>query len=172
MFTPQTGENLCGKRYSRITVDVDVTPADWSNPSDGNHNVFWLHRATKWAGNVFGYVNVFGPEKSIAKISSNADLAPKDIWAYSESAELSKGEKYHVHYTFDADRRTMEAVFSTRAGTPQETEHVRVQGAAPTGRIDSDGDSFFIYFGHPTGLRGPEVMTYGWLYSNLCVQIE
>ncbi len=163
---------LAAGRYARITVDLDVTPGNWARPADGNHNVFWLHRSTRWAGNVFGYVNIFGPDKDFAKISSNADLPSQNIWAFTKSTTFSKGEKYHVRYTFDADLRRMEAVFTTKTGTPQETEVARVEGTAPTGRIVADGDSFFIYFGHPTGLDGPEVPTYGWLYSNLCVQIE
>jgi hypothetical protein len=158
--------------YKKLTVDVDFTPSDWANPSNGNHNIFWLHRYTKWAGNVFGYVNLFGPGKNFAKMSSNADLPPQNMWAYTKNGNFSQGVRYHVKYIFNGNNRSMEAVFTSDTGTNQEQVIARVTGAAPTNKINANGGNFAIYFGHPTGLDGPEVPTYDWLYSNLCVQIE
>ena len=161
-----------GQIFTRLTVDVDFTPDDWGRPTDGNHAVFWLNRGERWAGNVFGYVNVFGPDKNFAKISTNADLRAGQIRAFKKSAVFEKGVKYHVHYVFDTTTRVMEAVFTVNTGTAAEEEVVRVTGTTTTNVIRTREPGFFLYFGHPTGTVGPEVPTYRWLYSDLCVQIE
>lgn len=161
-----------GQVFTRLTVDVDFTPDDWGNPSDGNHSVFWFHRAQRWAGNVFGYVNVFGPDRNIAKISTNADLPAGDIEAFTEAAEFEKGITYHVRFVYDTGLRLMEAVFTVSTGTPFEEEIARVTGRTTANAIRTEEPGFFIYFGHRAGSPGPEVATFDWLYANLCVQLE
>lgn len=161
-----------GQLFTRLVVDVEFVPGDWGEPANGNHAILWLNRTDRWAGNVFGYVNVFGPEKNIAKISTNADLRRGDIRAYTQDAVFEKGVRYHVHYEYDTSRRTMEAVFTAAPGTPDEREVARVTGATTARVIRSEEPGFFLYFGHPALSVGPEVPTYGWSYLNLCVQLE
>ena len=48
--------------FDKITLDLDVKHGAWNaNGSNENHAIFWLNRGDKWAQNVYGYVNVFGP---------------------------------------------------------------------------------------------------------------
>jgi hypothetical protein len=163
---------VAGQIFTRLTVDVDFTPDDWARPADGNHAVFWLNRGERWAGNVFGYVNVFGPDKNFAKISTNAGLPPGQIRAFKKTAFFEKGVKYHVHYVYDTTTRVMEAVFTVGTGTAAEEEVVRVTGTTTVNVIRTQEPGFFLYFGHPPDTAGPEVLTLNWLYSDLCVQIE
>lgn len=163
-----------GQVYTRIEVDVDFTPDDWANPADGNHAVFWLNRTERWASNVFGYVNVFGPNKNFGKISTNAGFAPGAQLRAHKTKEVvfEKGVTYHVNYVFDTNLRLMEAIFTTGTGTADEQEVGRATGSTTVNQIRTQEPGFFIYFGHPTGTAGPEVRTYNWLYSNLCVQMR
>lgn len=160
-----------GQLYTRLVVDVEFVPGDWSQRPDGNHSIFWLNRTERWAGNVFGYVNVFGPDKNIAKISTNAGLPRGQIRAYNESAVFERGVRYHVHYEYDTVTRVMEAVFTADPGGPDEHEVARVTGATTAREIRTEEPGFFLYFGHSPS-PGPEEPTYDWLYLNLCVQLE
>lgn len=157
--------------YTRLVVDVEFIPDDWSRQPDGNHGIFWLNRTERWTGNVFGYVNVFGPDKDLAKISTNAGLPRGQIRAYSEPAVFERGVRYHVHYEYDTATQVMEAVFTADPDGPDEHEVARVRGATTTQEIRSEEPGFYLYFGHSPS-PGPEEPTYNWRYLNLCVQLE
>ncbi len=92
--------------------------------------------------------------------------------AFTEPADFEKGVTYHVRYVYDTGLRLMEAVFTANKGTPFEEEIVRVTGRTTANVIRTRDPGFFVYFGHPRHTQGPEVATYDWLYSNLCVQLE
>ncbi len=162
-----------GVLFTRLRVDVDFTPGDWSteNP-DGNHAVFWFNRTEAWRSNVFGYVNVFGPNKYFAKIFTNADLEAGGTHSFKQDYVFEKDVRYHVAYIYETSTGLMEAVFTINTGQSDEEEVVRVTGTTTANVIRSEAPGFFVYFGHPIGTVGPEVPTYGWLYSSLCVQLE
>ena len=162
-----------GRQLSKLTLQVDFTPGPWNQPASGNHAVVWLNRTERWGGNVFAYVNVFGPSKNIANMSTNADRrdgAP--MHAFNRQATFQEGVPYRLRYVYDTAARTMRATFIARPDTPNESEVVTISGSTTTNVIRSEAPGFFVYFGHPTGTVGPEVPTYDWLYSNLCVWLE
>lgn len=156
-----------GQSYDRIILTMEFTHGGWHPRSADNHSVFWLNRTSQWSGNVFGYLNLFGPNKNIAKNITNVDEPRGVVNAVQQGAKFEDGETYTVSYVYDAAAGYIEVVISIKGGP----ELVRMQDRPTVNRIVTD-DNFMLVFGHSTNGNGPEVQTYGWKYSNLCFQLE
>lgn len=160
------------RTFSRIEVNFDVFNGGWSWEPSANHSLFWLHRGAccwpKWAGNIFGFANAFGPGRNEIKVATNADM-PKfhERVAFRRGVPFLEGHSYHLEYVYDTAGGAFQLIV-----TEDGQEVVTVQNAASANVVRSDkSEAFMIYFGHEdaTGV-GPERPTYGWKYSNLRVE--
>ncbi len=161
-------------RFDRVTVDFDVTPGPWSYDPTKTHSLFWLHRGvwltSPWNGNIFGFVNAFGPGKDEVKVLTNVD-APKgtrDVW--SDNVVLEQGKTYHVAYVWDGQGGFLRLTITDKASGEPVFE---VEGSTLGKPLTTDASgSFFIYFGHEDlgvggCMCGPERPSYGWSWSDL-----
>ncbi len=156
-----------GRTFSKLTIDLEFTHGGWNTVSDGNHAVVWLYRADRWRSNTFAYVNLFGPQKNIAKMITNVDISPA-VDAVQKGAVFAEGTTYRLHYEYDTGADRVEALFTTTAGE----EVVRLVGVPTVNHIVTQDPGFSVVFGHTADEAGPEVPTYGWQYANLCIRIE
>ncbi len=156
-----------GESYSRAIITMEFTMGPWNRPSSWNHGLLWFQRTSKWAGNLFGYLNTFGPNRNTVKNATNVDLPRGVINATEQGAVLSEGQTYVVNYTYDAGGGFIEVVLSVKGGA----EIVRMQDV-PTVRTIRTKENFQLVFGHGAHEEGREVATYGWRYSNLCFRLE
>lgn len=159
--------------FRAVTVDLDVEHGGWSREPSKNHSLFWLQRGKccwpRWAGNVFGFANAFGPGRNEIRLLANAGMRRhgKRV-AKQGGVRLESGRTYHLRFVYGRPGRTMSLEVSH-----QGRRIARVSGQAPTASVRSDGSGhFMVYFGHEdaTGV-GPERPTYGWTYSNLRVEL-
>lgn len=162
--------------YSRVTVDLDVFHGGWHRQSNHNHSLFWLHRGAygghccwpKWAGNILGYANAFGPGRNEVKVATSMDLPPHhEQVAFKRGVALEPGNTYHLHYVYDAAQG-----FFDLTVTHQGQEVVKMRAGTTTSAIRPDhSGTFMIYFGHELeNPEWPERPTFGWKYSNLRVE--
>ena len=164
-FEVPTGDNQI---FSQIVIDLQLTVGGWNRRSADNHNIFWFQRTDTWRGNVFGYLNAFGPNRNRVKNITNVDLAPGDVAPFEVEFVLQPGKTYDIRYIFDTDRAIIETTFTDPA-----TDQIvfRMVGSPTVGTIRSKAPGFFIAFGHGADEHGPEVPTYGWQYKDICVQL-
>lgn len=162
-FAPTTP----GQSYNRLIVTMEFTHGGWHRISSANHAVFWLNRTSQWSGNVFGYLNLFGPKKNNAKNLTNVDLPRGVVAAVTQGAVFDQGETYVVHYTYDAAANFIETVISEKGGA----ELVRMTDRTTVRKIVTD-DNFMVVFGHSANEHGLELPTYGWEYANFCLRLE
>lgn len=156
-----------GTTYSRLVVDMKFTHGGWHRDSDLNHGIFWLNRHPKWGGNVFGYVNAYGPGKSLVKLTSNVGARKRhQMFKSTDGVKLQPGQTYKVHFEYDT--RKGKSIAELRTTTGQLVARMELPTRGPIKITDSGG--FFIAFGHTRHAVGPEVPTYGWKYSDLKVQ--
>lgn len=156
-----------GESFSRILLDMEFTHGGWNRVSSGNHSVLWLQRTSKWKGNLFGYLNLFGPRKNYVKLQTNVNLPRSVINVMQQGAIFEEGQTYVLSYVYDAAANFIEAVITVKGGE----EVVRMTDRPSVNQVVTD-TSFQVVFGHTSHEAGPEVTTYGWTYSNLCVQLE
>lgn len=159
-------------RFSAVTVDLDVEHGGWSREPSKNHSLFWLQRGKccwpRWAGNVYGFANAFGPGRNEVRLLANAGMRRhgKKV-AKRRGVRLQRGKTYHVSFAYGRSGRTM-----TLDVSHEGRRIARASGQAPTDGVRTDASgSFMIYFGHEdaTGV-GPERPSHGWVYSNLRVE--
>jgi hypothetical protein len=159
-----------GQEFTRICIALDVTIGSWylndEGKIDGNHSIFWLHRDKRWAGNLLGYVNIFGPEKNFLKMSTNIDLPKGKMHANKKNAVFQENQTYHFEYIYD----TQEGIYKTVVQHKRKI-FVQVQDSTTVEKIISKEPGFFLVFGHSDDEAGPEVPTIGWKYANLVVKI-
>ncbi|MCP4654254.1 MAG: hypothetical protein GY856_02425 [bacterium] len=156
-----------GRTFSKITIDLEFTHGGWNTASDANHAVVWFYRADRWRSNTFAYVNLFGPQKNIAKMITNVDISPS-VDSVQKGAVFAEGATYRLHFEYDTGNDRIEALFTTTDGE----EVVRLVGTPTVNHIVTEDPGFSVVFGHTTDEAGPEVPTYGWQYANLCIRIE
>ncbi len=156
-----------GETYSRLIFTMEFTPGPWNRPSSWNHGLFWLQRTSTWAGNLFGYLNAFGPTRNTIKNASNVNLPRGVINAVEQGAVLSEGQTYVVNFTYDAAARFIETVITVKGGA----EIVRMEDTSTVNRITTK-ENFQLVFGHGAHEEGREVATIGWRYSNACLRLE
>ena len=157
------------KTFSQLVLEMDFTHGGWDPAMpEGNHAIFWMHRDERWRGNVYGYVNLFGPPKNFARLGTyiQEDISPQE----TKVAVFEPGKTYHVRYILDTASQTGRVILSEGG---QEIARLRDTGIG--NRITTGQDGIRVIVGHPArtaGQAGPEVPTYGWNYSNLCVYVE
>lgn len=155
-----------GRAYQRVEVELVLGVGQWSETAEDNHNVFWLQRSERWRGNVFGYLNVFGPPRNAVRVVTTVGHDAGDRDGVERRAKLAFGASYHVRYVFDAAQGRTETVLAEIGGD----EVVRIVGEAPVDEIRSEAPGFFLALGHGAQEAGREVPTYGWTYSDVRVR--
>lgn len=152
--------------FSGITVELDVTPkAWWSANPDGVHNLFWLTRRGTWRSDTVGYVNLFGPERSLLKQMTNLELGKGEAQNQTTNFQAQLGQTYQVKYCYDADANTISTVLSKK-GNPVAT----VTMDATAGEIQTKEGFYQLWIG--LNEKYNECPTHGWTYANLRIVME
>lgn len=158
-----------GTSYSRIEVEFEYTHAGWSHTPDGNHSLFWLHRGrwlqSRWADNIYAFVNAFGGRKGLVKVLTNVDAGKaRQVW--SASYHLQAGKTYGVRYVYDTATEELRLTLVDRATGATVVDLVGDTYGKPI--VADDQGAFFVYFGHQddTGIA-PERPSYGSTWSDL-----
>lgn len=162
-FVPTTP----GETYDRLILTMEFTHGGWSPRSSDNHSVFWINRTSQWTGNVFGYLNLFGPNKNYAKNITNVDEPRQVINSVQQGAKFEPGTTYTVSYVYDTRAAYVEIVIGVKGGG----EVVRMTDRPSVNRIVTD-DNLMLVFGHKPHGNAPEVATYNWRYANVCLRLE
>lgn len=154
----------------RMTVEWDVTPGPWTaSKPEGNHNLIWVHRG-RFRSNTVANVNTFGPPRSGVKNTQNLDVPPSGITIQEVPMTFQQGVQYHLRYVYDAETNRVTLTVST-GGTVVST--LEMPGTTLNRTLTVPTTGLFIQFGHTAAqaLGGIEFPTYGWVYSNLRVEM-
>lgn len=158
-----------GKSFSRVEIEFEYTHAGWSHTPDGNHSLFWLHRGrwlqSRWADNIYAFVNAFGGRKGLVKVLTNVDAGKaRQVW--SASYELQAGRTYGVRYVYDTVSEDLHLTLVDRTTGQTVVDLFGDTYGKPI--VADDQGAFFVYFGHQddTGIA-PERPSYGSTWSDL-----
>jgi hypothetical protein len=172
-FTPARGSEVKTWKFAapndsafkKIVVELDVAPSGWwaRNP-DGVHNIFWLTRRGKWRSDTVGYVNLFGPRRSLLKQMTNLDLPKGEVRAKTTRFAAQKGRVYHIVYTYDCTTGLITTVV-TEKGVPKASIEMR----ATASKIQTKGGFYQLWIGLEE--KHDECPTIGWTYSNLRIRL-
>lgn len=163
------------RTFSNVTVDLDIFVAGWYDKDPaGLHSLFWLHRGAccwpKWARNITGFANAFGPNASRVRVVSNMDLPQFAEKAKGErQVALHPGQSYHLRFEYDTKQRSS-FLRITQGGS--EVAHMTMPTTTSNLKADAT-EAWMIYFGHENQFftqLGAERPTYGWRYENLRVE--
>jgi hypothetical protein len=161
VMTPPTGT------YAVLRARLQVQLGNWfpGNPS-GTHNIFWLVRDRN--RDMFGYVNLQGPPRNQIFIRHGFNQSQGQKARITAGFAFQEGAIYNFDYIYDTAARLVELVVTDFAGT----EVLRMQGAPNINGINfSSGQQILMDFGFPEGVNPNEPPTYGWVYSNLVVEL-
>ncbi|MEA2562571.1 MAG: hypothetical protein QOH06_4075 [Acidobacteriota bacterium] len=154
----------------RFIVEWDVVPGPWTaSKPDGNHNLIWIHRG-KYRSNTLANVNTFGPPRSGIKNTQNVDMAAKALTAQEVPLTLQQGVSYHLRYVYDAETNKITMTVTSGGATVSTLE---MNGSAINKTITVPATGLFVQFGHTAAqaAEGIEFPTYGWVYSNLRIEM-
>jgi len=150
--------------FERIVVELDVTVGQWwANNPDGVHNLFWLTRQGIWRSNTVGYVNLFGPERSLLKQMTNLELARGQVRAETVSFAAEREHTYHVTYTHDCAAGRITTVLAENG-----SRKALVEMEATASQIQTKGSFYQLWIG--LNEKYNECPTIGWTYSNLRIE--
>lgn len=155
----------------KLTVEWDVVPGPWSaSKPDGNHNLIWVHRG-KYRSNTLANVNAFGPPRSGIKNTQNTDMAAKAVTANEVPMTFQEGVSYHLRYVYDAESNKITLTVTSGGATLAVLE---MSGSALNKTITVPAAGLFVQFGHTAAQAagGIEFPTYGWVYSNLRIEMQ
>jgi hypothetical protein len=152
----------------RLVLEMDVVPGPWNREKiPGNHAIVWLYRG-KFRSNTVANVNAFGPNKYTVKMNQNVDLGAAQITAAEGSLTFEQGQRYHLHYVYDAENARVTATI-TLGGQVMRT--ISMAATASNRRLTVPSSGMTAEFGHNFGQEGPEVASPGWEYYDLRVEM-
>jgi len=152
----------------RLVLDMDVVPGPWNREKiPGNHGLVWLYRG-KFRGNTVANVNTFGPNKFTFKASQNIDLDAAQLTVAEASLTLNQGQRYHVHYVYDAENGRVTATISSGG---QALRTLSFASTASGHNLTVPSTGMIAEFGHNFGQEGPEVACPGWKYYDLRIEM-
>jgi hypothetical protein len=157
----------------RVTIDWDVVPGPWTaSKPDGNHNLIWVHRG-KYRSNTLANVNTFGPPRSGIKNTQNLDMAAKALTLQEVPLVLQQGISYHFHYVYNAETNRVVLTVTSQGSTPTTVATIDMEGSAANRLIAVPATGLIVQFGHTAeqAAEGVEFPTYGWVYSNLRIEM-
>ena len=156
---------------SKLIAEWDVVPGPWTaSKPDGNHNLIWIHRG-KYRSNTLANVNTFGPPRSEIKNTQNVDMAAKQITTQQVPLTFQAGVSYHLRYVYDATVNKISLTVTSGGATVASFE---MNGSALNQRITVPATGLQVQFGHTAAqaAEGIEFPTYGWVYSNLRIEMQ
>lgn len=157
----------------RVTIDWDVVPGPWTaSKPEGNHNLIWVHRG-KYRSNTLANVNTFGPPRSGIKNTQNLDMAARALTLEEVPLVLQQGVSYHLHYVYDAETNRVTLTVTSQGSTPSTVATLDMAGSALNKVITVPATGLIVQFGHTAAqaAEGIEFPTYGWVYSNLRIEM-
>jgi hypothetical protein len=155
----------------RFIVEWDVVAGPWTaSKPDGNHNLIWIHRG-KYRSNTLANVNTFGPPRSGIKNTQNVDMAAKAVTMQEVPMTFQQGVSYHLRYVYDAEINKVTLTVTSGGATVSTLE---MNGSAINKTITVPATGLFVQFGHTAAqaAEGIEFPTYGWVYSNLRIEMQ
>lgn len=155
----------------RFIAEWDVVAGPWTGSKpDGNHNLIWVHRG-KYRSNTLANVNTFGPPRSGIKNTQNTDMAAKAITTQEVPLIFQQGVSYHLRYVYDAEINKITLTITSGGATVATLE---MNGSALNNRITVPATGLYVQFGHTAAQAagGIEFPTYGWVYSNLRIEMQ
>jgi hypothetical protein len=161
-------------KVAKLVMEWDVSTGPWhSKTPHANHGMNWLHRGRFRSGTIAN-VNAFGPKKSIVKMNQNVDMARGTNTNTKAGYAMVPNNTYHLRYTYDAANRVITSeVFLS--GVLQKKLEMKGTAQNKTLSVPKFGftskGSLFAEFGHYPGQHFPEVVSLGWRYSNLRVEL-
>jgi hypothetical protein len=161
--------------FHRVRVTVDYTHGSWGNPPNSQHSLLWLHRgvwpSARWASNVHGYVNVWGPPGNRSRVMINAGRGNVYDGFNGPGVQLQQGITYALEYIFDGAANQLR-LFIREKDTGAVVSQINGHTYGVPLRTDDTG-FFFIYFGHEDhSCCGPERPSYGASWANLRVEFQ
>lgn len=154
----------------RFIVEWDVVPGPWTaTKPEGNHNLIWIHRG-KYRSNTLANVNTFGPPRSQIKNAQNLDMAAKALTMQEVPMVFQQGVSYHIRYVYDAETNRITMTVTSGGATVSTLE---MAGSVPGKVINVPATGLIVQFGHTAAQAagGIEFPTYGWVYSNLRIEM-
>lgn len=152
----------------KMVVDMEFVPGPWNREKiPGNHAIIWLYRG-KFRGNTVVNVNAFGPNKFTVKANQNVDLGPGQVTAQEMSLQLQQGQRYHLHYVYNAATNVISVEVSSGGKL---LKSMTLPGTAQNGILTVEPPKLNVEFGHFPGQDGPEIPSYGWSYYDLRVEM-
>ncbi|HWM90047.1 MAG TPA: hypothetical protein VN493_04715 [Thermoanaerobaculia bacterium] len=154
----------------RFIVEWDVVPGPWTpTKPEGNHNLIWIHRG-KYRSNTLANVNTFGPPRSGIKNAQNLDMAARALTTEEVPLVLQQGVSYHIRYVYDAETNRITMTVTSGGATVSTLE---MAGSVPSKVINVPATGLVVQFGHTAAQAagGIEFPTYGWVYSNLRIEM-
>ena len=155
----------------KFTAEWDVVAGPWTaTKPDGNHNLIWIHRG-KYRSNTLANVNTFGPPRSEIKNTQNVDMAAKALTMQEVPLAFQQGVSYHLRYVYDAEINKVTLTVTSGGATVSTLE---MNGSAINKTITVPATGLFVQFGHTAAQAagGIEFPTYGWVYSNLRIEMQ
>ncbi len=153
--------------YDSIVLELDVTNSGWLPDRNGwPYNIFWLARDGN--KNMFGYVNVFAPNKDDLMLRHGIGQSHKYKSRKLTNMTFPENATYHFTYTYDADGNTIN-IQVTDKDTGQNV--ASISSVPDVEGINVGNETFRATFGfRSTEESAKERPSYGWEYSNLRVQ--
>jgi hypothetical protein len=152
----------------RMVIDMEFVPGPWNREKiPGNHAIIWLYRG-KFRGNTVANVNAFGPNKYTIKMNQNVDLGPGQVTAQEMPLQLQQGQRYHLHYTYNAATNVITTEVSSGGKL---LKSMTMAGTAQAGILTVEPPKLNVEFGHFPGQDGPEIPSWGWSYYDLKVEM-
>jgi hypothetical protein len=143
-------------------------PGPWNREKlPGNHALIWLYRG-RFRSNTVANVNAFGPNKFTLKMNQNIDLGAGQTTATEGGYTFQQGQRYHLHYVYDAEHETISVELST-GGTV--VKKLTMDGTAQNRALTIPASGMICEFGHYFGQEGPEVASPGWAYYDLRIEM-
>jgi hypothetical protein len=162
------------RTFSRVTVRFDYTHGGWFPGAENhNHSLFWLHRGgighgwLGWFGHIYGYVNIFGPNRDELRNMISVNVTGPHA-NFKRPVQPQIGSTYRVEYLYNGAAGHYEAKMTDLATGAV----IGTVSGGTTGPIRSEGGGLFaIYFGHENAHgHGPERPSYGSVWRDLRVE--
>lgn len=172
-FTPRQGDDkrrveipvTKNVEFSRFVMELDFFHGGWFrlNP-EGIHNIVWLTRTGKYAGDTVAFVTTRGPGRGLVRNEVTANLPRGENRKVTQNVLLEPGTLYHLLYVFDGQSRQISVTITEKATGRQvvglfHSDAVRVRTGSSTWSANFS-DNFVE----------AHVPSHGWAFSNFQIQ--
>ena len=153
--------------FRRIRMTMDVTVDDFfPGDPDGKHLIYWfvINKNTDMPGMLY----FRGPDAFTALVRHGIALPHAAKKKITSPFQAKKGHTYRIVNDYDMGRGSYTITLTDLADNTVKT----IIGTPNVAQfVFKAGDRFLVDMGFPEGVIDDEVPTYGWLYSNLKVDV-